>query len=352
MTSSVFARWRGSVVGLAAVVVTWSTIGGVAQATSQGPVADGPYVGTLPCADCAGIRTTLTLYTMGEGGAPLVYRLTATYLGTRDGDRTEERLGPWARVGTGADALVRTEPYQDAIRQSWHRADGDTLVLLDRDERPIATSMDLRLRRDATATAARLEAPRTLWRGTLRRDADRLLLVPCGGGRPMRVRDVSPEVGVTAAITGLGFDRLGSVYLEAYGTLRQGELMIDRLNRAGVEMGCPKEAIGFQALGHEPNWSVVSNRSSVRLVQPGGVTASAPPLPLSWRWPAGRPDRAEASLATSTEGSALKVVLTPKICRDTMADAVYGFTAQVGVTRPEPARTLAGCAFLGTEGLP
>ncbi|WP_162910339.1 copper resistance protein NlpE N-terminal domain-containing protein [Azohydromonas sediminis] len=352
MTWSTFECWRRGAVVLAAVVIAWSTTAGIARATSQGPVADGPYVGTLPCADCAGIRTTLTLYTMGEGGAPLVYRMTSTYLGTRDGDRTEERLGPWARVGSGADAVVRLEPSHDAIRQSWRRADRDTLVLLDRDEKPIATAMDLRLRRDATATAARLEPPRTLWRGTLRRQADRLLFTPCGGGQPMRLRDVSPEVVVTAAITDLGFDRRGSVYLEAYGTLRQGELTVDRLNRAGVEMGCPKEAIGFRAFGHEPSWSLVSNRSVLRFVEPGGATLSAPPLPLSWRWPGGRPDRAEASLASSTESSALNVVLTPKICRDTMADAVYGFTAQVGVARPEPARTLAGCAFLGTEGLP
>lgn len=335
----------------AALITCALSVGAAAHATSQGPVADGPYVGTLPCADCAGIRTALTLYTTGAGGAPLVYRMTATYLGTRDGDRTEERLGPWARVGTGADAIVRLEPHQETMRQSLRRADADTLVLLDLDEKPIATAMDLHLRRDATATAARLAPPRTLWRGTLRRDADRLVLAPCSGGQPMRVRDVSPESVVTAALTDLGFDRLGRVYLEAYGTPRQGALMLDRLNRAGVEMGCPNEAIGFQALGHEPDWSLVSNRSAVRLVQLGGTTLSAPPLPLSWRWPAGRPDRAVATLATSTEGSAFSVVLTPGLCRDTMADAVYGFRAQAGVARPEPTREFTGRAFVGNESL-
>jgi len=326
--------------------------GGAAHATSQGPVADGPYVGTLPCADCAGIRTVLTLYTMGEGGAPLVYRMTATYLATRDGDRTQERLGPWIRVGTGGDAIVRLEPYQETFRQSLRRADGDTLVLVDRDEKPIATAMELRLRRDATATAARLEPPRTLWRGTLRREAQQLVLAPCGGGPAMRVRDVSPESVVTAALTGIGFDRLSCAHLEAYGTLRQGELMLDRLNRAGVEMGCPQQAIGWQALGHEPGRSLVSDRSAARLAPLGGTTLNAPPLPLSWRWPGGRPDRAIATLATSTEGGAFNAVLTPRVCRDAMADAVYGFTARVDVTRPEPAQTLNGCAFLGSEALP
>jgi uncharacterized membrane protein len=84
--------------------------------------------------------------------------------------------------------------------------------------------------------------------------------------------------------------------------------------------------------------------------QEGGVL-SAPPLPLSWRWPSGRPDRAEARLALSTESSALTAVLSPKPCRDSMADAVYGFTATVQIFRPAPA-TLQGCAYLGSAPLP
>jgi len=55
----------------AAAAAGWLALSAPAQAASQGPVADGPYVGTLPCADCAGIRTTLTLYTMGSGDAPV-----------------------------------------------------------------------------------------------------------------------------------------------------------------------------------------------------------------------------------------------------------------------------------------
>lgn len=352
MTRSAASRWRTGFASVAAVLALGGVASGPVRAMSQGPVADGPYVGTLPCADCAGIRTTLTLYTMGSAGAPFAYRMTATYLGTRDGDRTEERLGPWASVGTGAQALVRLEPHDDTVRQSFRRTEAGGLVLLDREERPIVTAHDLSLRRDATATGARLEPPRTLFRGTLRREADRLLLTPCGGTQAVRVRDVSPEVVLTAAMTDVGFDRLGSVYFEAFGSLRDGELRVDRLNRVGVEMGCPKALVGFQALGQEPAWSLVSSRTRVEFMRPDSAALNAPPLPLSWRWPGGRPDRAEATLTTSTEGGALKAVLTPKLCRDTMADAVYGFAARVQVTRPEPATPYQGCAFLGSEGLP
>jgi uncharacterized membrane protein/uncharacterized lipoprotein NlpE involved in copper resistance len=336
----------------AAAAASWLALGGVAQGTSQGPVADGPYVGTLPCADCAGIRTTLTLYAKGAGGEPLVYRMTATYLGTPEGDRTEERLGPWARVGSGPSERVRIEPHDDARRQSFRRAGPDALVLLDREERPIATAQDLSLRRDEASGAARLQSPRTLFRGTLSREADRLLLAPCDGGRTLRVQDVSPEVIITAAITDIGFDERDGLYLEAWGSLRDGELWIDRLNRAGIEMDCPQDAIGFRAQGNEPGWSLATSPPQVTFTTQDGLILNAPPLPLSWRWPGGRADRAEAVLVTATESSAFEAVLAPRICRDTMADAVFGFTATVRVSRPEPSTEFVGCAYLGSESLP
>lgn len=336
----------------AAAAAGWLALGGVAEGSWQGPVADGPYVGTLPCADCAGIRTSLTLYTLGEGGEPIVYRMTATYLGTPEGDRVEERLGPWSRVESGASQRVRLEPQDDARRQSFRVAGPDTLVLLDREERPIASAQDLSLRRDTAAGAARLLPARTLFRGTLSREADRLLLAPCDGGPTLRVRDVSPEVIITAALTDIGFDAHDRLHLEAWGSLRDGELWIDRLNRAGVEMGCPQEVIGFRAHGNEPGWSLASDLTAVRFTTQDGITLNAPPLPLSWRWPGGRPDRAEAVLVAATESAAFELVLGPRICRDTMADAVFGFTAELRMSRPEPRAEFAGCAFLGSESLP
>ena len=248
----------------AAIAAGGLVLGGMAQGASRGPSVDGPYVGSRPRVDCAGVRT---------------------------------------------------------------------------EERP-------------TAESHAPDPPRALFRGTLSREADRLLLAPCDGGPTLRVHDVSPEVMITAAITDIGFDERGSLYLEAYGSVRDGELWIDRLNRAGVEMGCPQDAIRFRAQGNEPGWSLASDGNAVRFTTQDGVTFNAPPLPLTWRWPGGRPDRAEAVLVTATEGSAFEAVLAPRICRDTMADAVFGFTAMVRLTRPEPGAEFKGCAFLGSEPLP
>jgi uncharacterized membrane protein/uncharacterized lipoprotein NlpE involved in copper resistance len=345
-----FRRWRTELRATAAVALAAAGLAmvGAASASSQAPVADGPYVGTLPCADCAGIRTVLTLYTLG--GQPYAYRMTATYLGTHDGDRTEERMGPWTRLDDGK--RVRIEPFNDNARQSFRRVDGTTLVLLDRQEKPIGTQQDVTLKRDATATAPRLPVPPTLYRGTLTRQGDRLMLAPCGGGKAVRVYDVSPEVMITAALTDIGFDKRGRMYLEAHGTTREGALMLHRLNRAGVEMSCPKEPVAFRAQGNEPSWGLLSTRERVSFMRPGEPALNAPPLPLSWRWPGGRGDRATAVMSSSTESSAITAVLTPRVCRDTMADAVYGFTASVRLERPTPGREFKGCAFLGTSPLP
>jgi putative lipoprotein len=195
------------------------------------------------------------------------------------------------------------------------------------------------------------DAPRTLYRGTLTQQEDRLLLSPCGGGRVVRVRDVSPEVIITAAITDIGFDRVKRLHFEAYGRMRDGELMIDRLNRAGVEMGCPKSRIGLRAQGNEPGWRLETGRAGVTWSLQGEAPLRTPAAALTWQWLHGDQHRPQATLEVATQGVALSAVLTPKICRDTMADAVYGFTAQVRQSRPQPAADFKGCAYLDSERL-
>lgn len=338
-------------IGAAPALVCLVLAGPAAHATSQGPVADGPYVGTLPCADCAGIRTSLTLYTMGQGGLPLVYRMTRVYLGTPSGDRGEEYIGPWSRIDAGAGETLRIEPHDDARRSSFRRADADRLVLLDRSEQPIATRQDLALVRDPGADAARLTVPRTLFRGTLRRDAGRLRFAPCGGGKPFDARDVSAESVITAAITDAGFDTRGAIYLEAWGARRDSELQLDRLNRAGHDLACPTSAIGFAAQGNAPSWRLESDRQAVRFSGEGGESLNMPPLPLSWHWPVGRPDRAEAVLAGATESATLRLRLFRQICRDASTGTVHGFGAALAVTRAGPPVEYTGCGHLGNEAL-
>src|SRR5688572_2876414 len=55
----------------------------------------GRFVGVLPCADCAGIRTQLRLFAAHGTGQPTRYQSNETYIATREGDRTFDRSGRW-----------------------------------------------------------------------------------------------------------------------------------------------------------------------------------------------------------------------------------------------------------------
>ena len=65
------------------------------------------YSGSLPCADCAGIRVQLSL--LGKRGVS-AYRLHEIYLGTPDGDKTVDSEGKAATV-SGYEANPNATVY-------------------------------------------------------------------------------------------------------------------------------------------------------------------------------------------------------------------------------------------------
>lgn len=69
------------------------------QSVPDNPMASKTvYSGVLPCADCAGIRTTLTLY-QDEDGNPSRYQMRMEYLGT-SADIAHTDSGNWASTTT------------------------------------------------------------------------------------------------------------------------------------------------------------------------------------------------------------------------------------------------------------
>ena len=93
------------------------------------------YAGTMPCADCMGIRTVLTLYS--EPG-PTRYELTETYVGTKDGDRSFPTSGRWTILrgsATDVDATVYQVAFDRPDRTvNYLRNGDDQLILLDRNQ--------------------------------------------------------------------------------------------------------------------------------------------------------------------------------------------------------------------------
>lgn len=359
MTTVSIASLRSS--ALVALAIALAAAGCATAETGGAPAAataaEGPFVGTLPCADCEGIRTELTLYRAGR--APAGFFLRETYLGKPQGANLFESIGPWqdveSRGAPVAGRLVRVDPYQPQERRSFVRVGTSTLELLDREERPIASRANLRLELSPALAPPEAEPARVMFAGMLRSaDAAGLQLLRCADGAMQRVIDVSPESMVTAVLTDIGLDRRGEMYVEAFGRVVDGVAMIERLNRAGAEMRCPQAGAGprWQAQGNEPFWALRADAQRTSFLQPGEAAIAHPSIDLTWRWRGGRRDHARAYLHSQTEGSRFEAELTPGICRDTMADAAYGYRAQVTLTDARTRRTFSGCAYLGAGTAP
>lgn len=100
----------------------------------------GTFTGTLPCASCPGIETTLVLQPDGR------YRLIEEYLDEPDGRLESE--GSWSAEGDGTRLLLDPSGKEHEDR-SYSIVDAGTLRLLAPDGRPIDSALDYQLRRNA-----------------------------------------------------------------------------------------------------------------------------------------------------------------------------------------------------------
>jgi uncharacterized lipoprotein NlpE involved in copper resistance len=121
----------------------------------------GRWRGRLPCSDCAGIDTELTLYA-AAGGVEGPFRLVEVHVGRRGGTvRRVESEGEWfAQRGDADDpeaTVYRLEPSQGAPRR--FLAVGDDLEALDHQGRRIRTRANLRLTLVADDSSAAADAP-------------------------------------------------------------------------------------------------------------------------------------------------------------------------------------------------
>ena len=118
------------------------------------PVLVGVFTGTVPCADCSGIRTDITLITSSPArSSEGTFSLVEHYLGTRSGDRAFRRQGRWTIVkGTKTipDAIVYQLTADDGGRaMQLRRVDADTVRLLAENGTEPAADAGYTLRRPA-----------------------------------------------------------------------------------------------------------------------------------------------------------------------------------------------------------
>ncbi len=121
----------------------------------------GMYIGTLPCADCGGIRTELTLFDPSPGASgPSSYWLKETYLGKPLKNATFESGGSWT-TQTGMDDAKSTVYKLTEARSGESRfllkVSDDELRMLDRSGRAISSKLDYSLKRQPASNLPRIQ---------------------------------------------------------------------------------------------------------------------------------------------------------------------------------------------------
>jgi copper homeostasis protein (lipoprotein) len=113
----------------------------------------GVYKGTMPCADCSGLDTVLRLYAKGKFDTTYAFYVrTQTYRGAPHGDITLSDRGEWTVLrGDAADpdaTVYQLNPEEEQHSEALLVQDkGAALDQLDRDLKPIETTMNVTLKR-------------------------------------------------------------------------------------------------------------------------------------------------------------------------------------------------------------
>jgi copper homeostasis protein (lipoprotein) len=113
----------------------------------------GVYKGTLPCADCNGLETVLRLYAKGKFDYTYAFFVrTQTYVGAPHGDVTISDRGEWTLLrGDATDdnaSVYQLNPDNEQHSEALLVQDnGAALTQLDKDLKPIDTTMNLSLKR-------------------------------------------------------------------------------------------------------------------------------------------------------------------------------------------------------------
>jgi copper homeostasis protein (lipoprotein) len=99
------------------------------------------YEGILPGADCAGLKTELTVFEDGS------FFLKETYLATRDGDKTFTSSGKWQKRASKGRAIIQLNYDKPKEVYNFMVKDADHLVVIDRQMRQIDAPINLTLTR-------------------------------------------------------------------------------------------------------------------------------------------------------------------------------------------------------------
>ncbi len=173
--------------------------------------------------------------------------------------------------------------------------------------------------------------------GLMLKQGEKIVFAPCRDRSYAIMEDVSKDQSVTAALNLVGLAAGKKLYVELLGIVENGLLKVSTFNMAQTEGRCQlpgtKEE-AWRASGNEPGWLLAAGGERVTFKLPGQATINFPYTPF----------KREGKLALFTAASAsgkLAVRLENTLCRDSMANAVFNWTANVTVN----GQTYQGCAW-------
>jgi len=173
--------------------------------------------------------------------------------------------------------------------------------------------------------------------GLLMKQGDKLVFAPCRDRSYSMVDDISPERTVTKALDSVGLAAGKKLYVELMAVVDGGMLRASGLNLARTEGRCQQQGgneESWRASGNEPGWLLAVGPEVVVLKRLGQPDVNVPGTPIVR-------DGGVVRFESRTEASRLKARFENKVCNDTMADAVFGWTATVEIN----GQTLKGCAW-------
>ena len=173
--------------------------------------------------------------------------------------------------------------------------------------------------------------------GLLMKQGDKLVFAPCRDRSYATVDDVSPGRTVTAALDSVGLVAGRKLYVELFAVVDGGMVRASGLNVARSEGRCQQpggNVESWRATGNEPGWLLAVGPEVVVLKRLGSPDVNVPGVTPS-------NENGGARFTANTEATRLTARFNPAVCHDTMADAVFGWTAIVEVN----GQTLKGCAW-------
>ena len=173
--------------------------------------------------------------------------------------------------------------------------------------------------------------------GLMMKQGDKLVFAPCRDRSYAMVDDISPERMVTRALDSVGLAAGRKLYVELMAVVDGGMLRASGLNLARAEGRCQQTGgneESWRASGNEPGWLLAVGPEVVVLKRLGLPDVNVPGAPTVR-------DGGIVRFEARTEASRLKARFENKVCNDTMADAVFGWTATVEIN----GQTLKGCAW-------